>query len=122
MIAAGLGFRAGADVAALRSALIAAGVDLARIGCLATVADKAGAGVLLELAAELGVPVRAIPPAEMAVQPVLTQSPRVMALRGTGSVAEAAALAAAGPGARLMGPRAVSACGMATAALAEAGT
>jgi cobalt-precorrin 5A hydrolase len=34
-------------------------------------------------------------------------------------VAEAAALAAAGPGARLRGPRAVSADGTATAAIAE---
>lgn len=119
MIAAGLGFRAGADVAALRAALMAAGADLARIDCLATVADKAGAPALRELAAELGLSVRAISAADMAVQMVLTQSPRVAALRGTGSVAEAAALAAAGPGAVLLGPRAVSACGRATAALAE---
>jgi cobalt-precorrin 5A hydrolase len=55
-----------------------------------------------------------------AAEGVTTQSPRVQALRGVGSVAEAAALAAAGPGARLLGPRAVSACGTATAALAEA--
>ncbi|MHA6346914.1 cobalamin biosynthesis protein, partial [Roseivivax sp. CAU 1761] len=37
----------------------------------------------------------------------------------TGSVAEAAALAAAGPGARLLGPRAVSPDGCATCALAQ---
>jgi cobalt-precorrin 5A hydrolase len=54
-----------------------------------------------------------------AVDRTITQSPRVQALRGVGSVAEAAALAAAGPNARLLGPRAVSACGTATAALAE---
>jgi cobalt-precorrin 5A hydrolase len=39
---------------------------------------------------------------------------------GTGSIAEASALVAAGPGARLRGPRAVSADGTATAAIAEA--
>ncbi len=121
MIAAGLGFRAGADAAALRAALLAAGADLTRIGCLATIADKAAAPALLELAAELGLLVRAISATDMAAQEVLTHSPRVVALRGTGSVAEAAALAAAGPGARLKGPRAVSSCGQATAALAEVG-
>ncbi|HMO06737.1 MAG TPA: hypothetical protein PKD10_03685, partial [Paracoccaceae bacterium] len=40
-------------------------------------------------------------------------------LAGDDSLAEAAALAAAGPGARLHGPRAVSPCRRATCALAE---
>ena len=48
----------------------------------------------------------------------LTHSPRVLSLTGLPSLAEAAALAAAGPGARLLGPR-LAAAGEATCALAE---
>jgi cobalt-precorrin 5A hydrolase len=48
-----------------------------------------------------------------------TQSPRVKARFGTGSLAEAAALAAAGPGAQLLARRSQSADGAATAAIAE---
>ncbi len=58
-------------------------------------------------------------PGALAAQPVLTRSERVAERFGTGSVAEAAALAAAGPGARLVAPRVVSTDGMATAAIAE---
>ena len=67
----------------------------------------------------LGLPVVAVADAALRGQATLTQSGRVQALKGAGSVAEAAALAAAGPGARLRGPRAVSADGTATAAIAE---
>jgi cobalt-precorrin 5A hydrolase len=49
----------------------------------------------------------------------MTQSARVRERFGTGSVAEASALAAAGPGARLLGPRVISGDGLATAAIAE---
>ena len=49
---------------------------------------------------------------------MLTQSAKVAERFGTGSVAEAAALAAAGPGAQLLGPRVVSGDGLATAAIA----
>lgn len=117
MIVAGLGFRSAAAAASLRDALARAGDG--EVAALATAADKAGAAAIVDLAAELGLPVIAVAPADLAAQPVATRSPRVAALRGTGSVAEAAALAAAGPGARLLGPRAVSGDGMATAALAE---
>ena len=48
-----------------------------------------------------------------------TRSERVLALTGVPSVAEAAALAAAGPSARLIGPRIVM--GAATCALAATG-
>ncbi|KQO22324.1 hypothetical protein ASF11_07600 [Acidovorax sp. Leaf76] len=66
------------------------------------------------------VPVRAIPAADLAGQPVATQSPRLQARYGTGSVAEAAALSAAGPGAALAVPRLVAADGSATLAVAVA--
>jgi cobalt-precorrin 5A hydrolase len=84
---------------------------------LATLAEKAEA--LGALGQALGLPVVAVPDAAMQAQATLTQSKRVVARKGVGSVAEAAALAAAGPGARLRGPRAVSADGTATAAIAE---
>ncbi|WP_423206008.1 cobalamin biosynthesis protein (plasmid) [Paracoccus yeei] len=99
MIVAGLGFRRGTTVADLRAALAGRG----RLDALATVADKAPA--LAELAAELGLPLVAVPADLLAAQPVLTQGKASLRARGVGSVAEGAALAAAGPGARLLGPR-----------------
>lgn len=54
---------------------------------------------------------------------VLTRSPRIEALMGVGSVAEAAALVGAGPGSLLLGPRIASAratCAIARNALEEA--
>ena len=66
----------------------------------------------------LALPARAIPPAALCAQTTATCSARVLAERGTGSVAEAAALAAAGPGARLLGPRVFSSDRMASCALA----
>jgi cobalt-precorrin 5A hydrolase len=84
---------------------------------LATLAAKAQG--LEPLGRALGLPVLGLDPQALRGQPTLTRSGRVAALFGTGSVAEAAALAAAGSGARLRGPRAVSADGTATAALAE---
>lgn len=116
MRAAGFGFRAGAGAASLRDALerAGAGVDL-----LATAAEKVEAPAFRTLARDLGLPVAGIAADCLARQRTLTRSPRVADRFGTGSLAEAAALAAAGPGARLVGPRVVSADGMATAAIAE---
>ncbi len=116
MIVAGFGFRAGATLAALQDALARAGGP-ERVTHLATVAAKAGE--LMPLAGVRGVPVIAVDAGDLPGQSVLTDSERVNALFGTGSVAEAAALAAAGPGARLWGPRVVSTNGTATAAIAE---
>ena len=120
MKVAGLGFRAAATPEALRAALDAAGGPEG-LAALATLARKAEAPALRALAAELGLPIRAIPPEALAAQATLTASPRVEALHQTGSLAEAAALAALGPGARLIGPRAISPDGAATAAIAQAG-
>lgn len=116
MIVAGFGFRAGAGVASLADALAGTG---GRPQALAAPADKAPA--LAPLAARLGVAVIAVAPGALARAQTLTDSPASRAARGTGSVAEAAALAAAGPGARLLGPRVVSGDRMATCALAEGG-
>ncbi|MDX2289142.1 MAG: cobalamin biosynthesis protein [Hyphomicrobiaceae bacterium] len=118
MRAAGLGFNSAATAASLRDALDrAGGVD--GLVVLATAAAKADAGPLRELAATLGLPIRAVTRGELATAPVLTRSTRVAALYGTGSVAEAAAVVAAGPAARLVSARAVSADGHATAAIAD---
>lgn len=115
MRVAGIGFRGAATVASLRDALERAGGGAE---LLATAAVKAQAPAARELAARLGVPLHGFERDVLAAQMVLTQSEKVAARFGTGSVAEAAALAAAGPGARLLGPRVVSGDGLATAAIA----
>lgn len=63
-------------------------------------------------------PVLAVAVEQMRGQPVATRSPRLQARYGTGSVAEAAALAAAGPQAQLLLPRRVAEDGCATLAVA----
>lgn len=117
MRVAGVGFRRHAELTSLKAALDEAGPN--GVSALATVESKADAPVLQALARMLGLPILSIAAADLARQTVLTHSPRVTALLGTGSLSEAAALAAAGPGARLLGPRAQSQDGMATAAIAE---
>jgi len=117
MIVAGIGFRKGARIDSLRDALRAAGGEKAQ--ALATAEDKADSPVIQALAAEMALPLHAVPLESLQNQATLTQSARVQAHYGTGSLAEAAALADAGPGARLLGPRVTSQDGKATAALAE---
>lgn len=126
-LVAGLGFRAGCEVTSLRSALQAAleaastahgqPITLAHLSGLATAADKAQHHALLQLAAELQVPIHPIPLPALADQPAAT-SAHVPERYGAHSVAEAAALAAAGSGATLLGRRSISPDRMATAALA----
>lgn len=118
MKVAGFGFRTGASLASLQDALSAAGgaEGLARI---ATVADKAEASVFKALGDTLGVTIHAVPQDAIAAAPVTTQSVKSQSLRGTGSLSEAAALAAAGPGATLLAVRAISGDKMATCAIAE---
>jgi cobalt-precorrin 5A hydrolase len=126
-LVAGLGFRAGCDAASLRSALQASlevastahshSITFAHLSALATAADKAHHPALLQLAAELQVPVHPITLPALADQPA-APSAHVPERYGAHSVAEAAALAAAGPGATLLGSRSISPDRMATAALA----
>lgn len=112
----GMGFRKGTSEASMLEALMLAG-GAEGLTALATATAKAEA--LRPFAVRLRVPLVVINADMLAQQLVLTNSSRVNALYGTGSLAEAAALAAAGPGARLMGPRVQSGDGMATAAIAE---
>lgn len=117
---AGIGYRAGASEASLEAALSAAGgVD--GITALASIEGKAEGAPMIALAARLGLPVISVSEAALAAQETLTQSDRIRRMHGTGSVAEAAALSACGPGARLLAPRATSHDRMATAAIAVSG-
>ena len=126
-LVAGLGFRAGCEAASLRSALQAAldaastahgqPITLAHLSALATAADKSHHPALLHLAAKLQVSIHPIPLPAMANQPA-APSAHVPKRYGSQSVAEAAALAAAGLGATLLGRRSLSPDRMATAALA----
>lgn len=117
MIVAGFGFRAGASVDSLADALERSGHAL-EVHVLASAADKTEAPAFVALAALTGLPALAIDAAHLHAQDTPTQSAESLAARGTGSVAEAAALAAAGPGARLVAPRVVSSDRKATCALA----
>jgi cobalt-precorrin 5A hydrolase len=116
MIVAGFGFRSQVTLAALQDALQRAG-GAEGVTHLATLAAKTESLQLLGRA--LNLPVVALEAGALQGVPTITRSGRVEAMFGTGSVAEAAALAAAGPGARLRGPRVMSADGTATAAIAE---
>ncbi|MDG3039763.1 cobalamin biosynthesis protein [Roseicyclus marinus] len=118
MIVAGFGFRGAADVASLRDALDRTG-HTRQVGLIATAKDKAETPTFQRLAVDLGLPARGVDSADLAAQLTQTVSAASLAARGTGSMAEAAALAAAGPGARLIVARQISADGMATCALAE---
>lgn len=116
MIVAGFGFSSRATVESLAGAYAAAAAAAGAppVDALATLADKAPG--LAGLAARLGCPVIAV---TGALPPTPTRSAPSLAARGAGSVAEGCALAAAGPGAVLLGRRAVSPDGLATCALAE---
>ncbi|USI72550.1 cobalamin biosynthesis protein [Sphingomonas morindae] len=119
MIVAGLGWTGAIDARALAAALAGAralggGVRPDR---LAVPADRAEA--LAPVAAMLGVAVVAVPAAALRAIATPSWSAACQAARGVGSVAEAAALAAAGPGARLIVPRLISPDRRATCALAQ---
>lgn len=118
MKVAGLGFKKDVTLASLREALAAAG-GAEGLAAVATVSDKADAEALKLLAHECGVPIKAVLPEDLADIATPTQSQLISEKFGTGSVAEAAALAAAGPGARLIATRAISQDRTATAAIAE---
>jgi len=125
MIVAGVGCRRGAPAldieAAIRGALARAGISADALDALATVAAKENETGIKAAAEKLGVEVIVVPQADLQAVSGQTQtrSERVLVLMGVPSVAEAAALAAAGPRARLLGPRLV--IGAAACAVAIAG-
>jgi cobalt-precorrin 5A hydrolase len=123
MIVAGLGFRttctADELVALIQRVGEAAG---AKVAALAAPDFKAGASVLVQAAASLSLEVRFISRDALTAVQSLCPSRSAAALTSVGvaSVAEACALAAAGPGGRLLGPRTASAaatCALAVSAL-----
>jgi cobalt-precorrin 5A hydrolase len=123
MIVAGVGFRTGVTpdeiVDLVERAMSEAAVAQETLTRLATAAARADEAGFRTAAQRLGLPVAAVDCAAMArsADKVVTVSSRVMAAYGVGSVAEAAALACAGPDARLLVPRIASA--RATCAIAR---
>lgn len=119
ILVAGFGFRRGASLASLRAALAQHGA--AKVTHLATADDKAEG--LAPLAHALGLPLLAIGAQALAAMPTQTCSPQSLAARGTGSLAEAAALAGArmlcSPPHSLIAPRRLSPDRRATCALAQ---
>lgn len=116
MIVAGFGCRAGATVESLAAALAAAAEGRA-VDRLAAPADRVA--LLTPLARALGLQVIAVADDALRAVRTPTRSPASLAARGTGSVAEAAALHAAGAGGRLLTTRHVSPDRRATCALAQ---
>jgi len=123
MIVAGIGCRKGVSAeeigAALDTALERAGRPLAKIELLATSTRKREEQGIAETAASRGLRLVFVEPADLEIASArgATWSRRVLALAGVPSVAEAAALAAGGPKARLFLPRIV--IGPVTCALAS---
>ena len=118
MIVAGFGFRSGATVESLLSALRLSG---GRPNALASAKDKTKTEVFQAVAQHLDLPVIAVDSLLLVHTETHTQSLASQRARGTGSVAEAAALAGAGPDARLLRARVISDDGRATCALAQGG-
>lgn len=117
MKVAGIGFRDGATVGAVLDALtLAGGAGVTRI---ALPERKRGHAICAALESH-GYALVFIADAVLATTATPTQSPIALRHYGTGSVAEAAALAAL-PGAQLAAPRTLSTDRMATAAIAFIG-
>jgi cobalt-precorrin 5A hydrolase len=122
VIAAGIGCKSGAQAsdieAAIRAALASGRIEADALDVIATIDAKAGEPGIHAAAKTFGVSLIVVPHLELvaANDRVETHSARVTELTGVGSVAEAAALAAAGSASTLIVPRIVT--GAATCALA----
>ncbi|MCW1384539.1 MULTISPECIES: cobalamin biosynthesis protein [unclassified Novosphingobium] len=117
MIVAGFGFRASASLESLRAALALAQQGAPTVTRLATAQAKAA--TLAPLAQALGLPLAEVTADALAARRTHTESAASRKAHGTGSVAESAALAAAGSGARLLRRRQISPDRMATCAIAQ---
>ena len=117
LIVAGFGFRRAARLPSLRAAFALAQQGLPPVSALAAPEDKVP--VLAALAEALGLPLIAISQHALEAALTYTHSSASLRVRATGSVAEAAALAATGPGACLITPRHISPDRMATCAIAQ---
>ncbi len=103
------------------AALARAGIATSELRLIATSAAKESEPGIAAAATSIGVPLVVIAQDDLmaAGARAVTKSERVMAVVGVPSVAEAAALAAGGPAARLIEPR--IAVGPVTCALANTG-
>ena len=112
---AGIGCRRGvtadAVVDVIGRALQASAVSRAQLALLAVPDDKLGEAGIHDAALRLGLSVAPVTQRamEQASAGALTHSARVQDLKGVPSVAETAALAIAGKGARLLAPRSANA-------------
>lgn len=125
-IGAGVGVGSGEVIGLVERVLHGAGLSLTSVAELATADAKAGEPGLLSAADRLRLPLRTYSARVLAAVDVPNPSQRARAALGTPSVAEAAALAAAGEGAQLVVPKARSehrdgGPAMATAAVARRG-
>jgi cobalt-precorrin 5A hydrolase len=124
MIIAGVGCRRGATASeietAIAAALAARAIEPGKLGLIATAQAKANEAGIADAATTLGVRLALVAQDDLAAAGArtATKSARVQELTGVPSVAEAAALAAGGPNARLLAPRIV--VGPVTCALGEA--
>ena len=129
VIVAGFGFRAAAGLDALRAALATAqhgcppveilAVPQDKIALVQALADRIAAERVEVRARECPLTVVGVSPAALQAMRTPTRSIASIRHRATGSVAEAAALAAAGPDAVLLTSRHISPDRMATCAIAR---
>jgi cobalt-precorrin 5A hydrolase len=125
VIVAGIGCRKGVSAgeieAVIAAALERAGFAQETLGAIAAPADKGEEAGIAAVALSYGLPLLFVPAPDLeaAAARCETRSARALAAKGVPSVAEAAALAAGGPEAKLLLPR--IAVGPATCALAETG-
>lgn len=118
VIVAGFGCRSRATTDAFAAALAATGVS--RVDRFAIPKDRAA--LLEAFAHTTGVDVVAVAAEDLGGTTTPTQSPTSLAARDTGSVAEAAALVAAGAGARVTVTRCISPDRSVTCAIAVSGS
>ncbi|UYG08759.1 cobalamin biosynthesis protein [Halomonas sp. M4R1S46] len=116
----GFGFRRSATLATLAEALERIETRHGPVDRLAAVESMRP--LVQALGDARGLATLGVPDASLAKADTLTQSRHSREARGTGSVAEAVALLAAGPGATLLGPRLMSTDRRATAAVATGDT
>ncbi|MGR2737756.1 cobalamin biosynthesis protein [Billgrantia sp. Q4P2] len=117
MRVAGFGFRREAQLASLVDALEQLEAQHGSVDRLAV--TQAMWPLVQELGRARGLAVIPVADAALPTVTTITHSRHSLQARGTGSVAEAVALLAAGPGAELLGPRLISADRLATAAVAR---
>ena len=123
VIVAGIGCRKGVSAAQVLAAIEAAiaehGLAKGSLSALATLTVKRGEAGITAAALEFGIPLMVVEPSESSASGLLTHSSASLEVSGSPSASESAALAAAGPNARLAGPR--IAVGPVTCAIALSG-